>query len=355
MITAEPSIKKNFGADIFRAAFPDSWYPVMRSNELKRGALAAVSIAGADRLVFRTKAGQVHVMDRHCAHMGASLAQGKVVGNCVECPFHRWRYDGSGSCVEIPYIEKSRIPRGAKVTSYPVQERFGTIYAFSKETASFELAPMPEYDDPEFTLDRSEIPIPIHQVAFMENAADYMHISQLHGARPERFVVDITEPEPRQIEYDFAMENMKYYDRIPLGNARVLSRFVSPNTNYGSLSHKGRVVARWVLSTLPIDANRTMVFADWLFRRLPLALKPLAPAFTKLAGAVFDYAVKTDIRYSWQDMRPDQRRVWVGEDRYIQKYHQFYRSFLQTTESSKTAEPLVQRVENAETTNLVST
>jgi cholesterol 7-dehydrogenase len=40
--------------------------------------------------------------------MGANLAVGgRVVGDCLECPFHGWQFRGSdGQCTKIPYSEK---------------------------------------------------------------------------------------------------------------------------------------------------------------------------------------------------------------------------------------------------------
>jgi cholesterol 7-dehydrogenase len=39
--------------------------------------------------------------------MGANLGVGGMVkGNCIECPFHAWRFSGeTGECVDIPYSE----------------------------------------------------------------------------------------------------------------------------------------------------------------------------------------------------------------------------------------------------------
>lgn len=58
--------------------------------------------------MFRGEDGIAHVMDAYCPHLGANLAVGgRVVGNCLECPFHGWQFRGDdGKCVKIPYAEK---------------------------------------------------------------------------------------------------------------------------------------------------------------------------------------------------------------------------------------------------------
>ena len=45
------------------------------------------------------------MVETYCPHLGADLsAGGKVVGDCIECPFHGWKFDGkSGQLVDIPY------------------------------------------------------------------------------------------------------------------------------------------------------------------------------------------------------------------------------------------------------------
>ncbi len=58
--------------------------------------------------MFRDEEGKSHVVDAYCPHLGANLAVGgKVVGNCIECPFHAWRFRGEdGKCVHIPAADK---------------------------------------------------------------------------------------------------------------------------------------------------------------------------------------------------------------------------------------------------------
>ena len=66
-------------------------------------------------VVFRGEDGKVAVTDAYCPHLGANLGRGgKVVGNCIECPFHGWQFrSDNGKCVKIPYNEK--VPEVAKL------------------------------------------------------------------------------------------------------------------------------------------------------------------------------------------------------------------------------------------------
>ena len=106
--------------------------------ELGPGEVRNKHYFGRDLVVFRSESGVPHVLEAYCAHMGAHLGvgsgapssrepgPGRVFRDCIECPFHGWRYDGTGRCVEIPYSE-GRIPENARVRAFPTTEMNGLI------------------------------------------------------------------------------------------------------------------------------------------------------------------------------------------------------------------------------------
>lgn len=59
---------------------------------LKVGKAATFDVEGVKVALFRSARGYVAVRDR-CPHMGASLSEGRLTGNAVECAWHRWRFD----------------------------------------------------------------------------------------------------------------------------------------------------------------------------------------------------------------------------------------------------------------------
>lgn len=78
-------------------AFPNAWFRILFSNELKRNEVKYVSCLGQDFAVFRKSDGKVTVLDAYCPHLGANLAAGsKVVNDCLECPFHGWQFNSDG-------------------------------------------------------------------------------------------------------------------------------------------------------------------------------------------------------------------------------------------------------------------
>ena len=87
--------------------YPRGWFVVAFSEDIAVGETRSLSYFGEKLVAFRGEDGTVRVLDAYCAHMGADLAAGgKVIGNTIECPFHAWRYAGTGECVAIPYAKK---------------------------------------------------------------------------------------------------------------------------------------------------------------------------------------------------------------------------------------------------------
>jgi phenylpropionate dioxygenase-like ring-hydroxylating dioxygenase large terminal subunit len=181
----------------FSLPIPNGWFGVAQSDELGPGEVRNVHYFGRDLVVFRTEAGVPHVLEAYCAHMGAHLGVGpgapssrepgpaRVAGECIECPFHGWRYDGSGKCVEIPY-SPGRIPERARVRGFPATETGGLIFAWHhllEQPPAWELPDVPEFSDPDWVgpvyTDRY-IDTSLQDIT--ENDQDTVHFLYVHGA-----------------------------------------------------------------------------------------------------------------------------------------------------------------------------
>lgn len=110
--------------------YPNGWFHLCFSKDVARGTVKYVQQLGEHFAVFRGDSGQVHVLDAYCPHMGANLAiGGRVQGDCLDCPFHGWQFDGvDGKCVNIPYAKK--VPEFAKTRSWACLERNREIYVW---------------------------------------------------------------------------------------------------------------------------------------------------------------------------------------------------------------------------------
>lgn len=202
-----------YDPETLRKAYRHNWFVVARSQDIIDKPRPA-RLLDQDLVVFRGADGQAHVLDRRCIHRGGDLAGGKVVEGAVQCPYHGWRFDGSGTCSHIPSLPISgRIPPKAAVTCYPVQEKFGHVWTCLGDPV-FSLPDPPEIAD--LTLEwRTAVPIPA-QCGFMaatENFRDMAHFPFVHEASMGE--VDPVIPD-LQVERDGREVRASYhYPKVP--------------------------------------------------------------------------------------------------------------------------------------------
>jgi nitrite reductase/ring-hydroxylating ferredoxin subunit len=164
--------------------FPKGWFCVGEQADLAPGELRKLHYFGQDLILWRGEAGDIHVMDAYCPHLGAHLGfGGQVVGDSVRCPFHHWRFDGGGQCVEIPYAK--RVPPRAEVRSWPVSLVNGLIFAWYDPDGGepfFEIPEVPEFGDAAWTEPVARTwQVKSHPQEMAENTVDAVHFHYVHG------------------------------------------------------------------------------------------------------------------------------------------------------------------------------
>ncbi len=123
----------------------DLWYFAMAGRQLKAGKTVAKTLAGEPFLIGRDADGKVFALRDLCPHRAMPLSFGKFDGREVECCYHGWRFDTTGTCTAIPALSKestldcTRI----KVRHYPCREHQGVIWLFLGEDRD-DLPPVPE-------------------------------------------------------------------------------------------------------------------------------------------------------------------------------------------------------------------
>ena len=122
---------------------PDYWYPLTRSNALKKGKALGVSFAGEPIVLVRTESGSVFALEDRCAHRQVPLHAGVIRGEHLQCCYHCWTYDKTGRCINVPYLDKGQsLPNG--VRSYPCREAYGFIFVFPGDASKANTTPFPE-------------------------------------------------------------------------------------------------------------------------------------------------------------------------------------------------------------------
>lgn len=107
------------------------WYFAMHGSFLKKGKLVAKEILG-ERIVFgRDEQNQPFALKDNCPHRGVPLSQGWYDGKTLQCCYHGWKFDHTGTCTEIPALaDKQFDVNKIKVFRYPCREISGTVWIY---------------------------------------------------------------------------------------------------------------------------------------------------------------------------------------------------------------------------------
>lgn len=163
--------------------YPNGWFQVGYSDELKPAEVVPLKYFGQDLVMFRGEDGAVAVLDAHCPHLGAHLGHGgRVCGGAVECPFHAWKFDTDGKCVEIPYAKK--IPAKSTVRKWHVTELNTAIWVWYHAEGidpPWQLEPIPETDHEDWAyFRRGRWQIKSRNQEMAENSVDAAHFRYVH-------------------------------------------------------------------------------------------------------------------------------------------------------------------------------
>jgi 3-phenylpropionate/trans-cinnamate dioxygenase ferredoxin component len=99
-----------------------------RVEELPLGRPTRLDVGGEPVMLVRVGEA-VYACGAVCSHKGGPLAEGKLSGARVACPWHGWMYDvRTGECV-FP-------GRGARVPTYPTRVDAGEVWIEMRAGAS---------------------------------------------------------------------------------------------------------------------------------------------------------------------------------------------------------------------------
>jgi nitrite reductase/ring-hydroxylating ferredoxin subunit/uncharacterized membrane protein len=91
--------------NVFEAAGPDEFVPVLGEGELAQDELRRVEVEGVGVLLSRSSAGEVCAIAATCNHFSGPLEAGEREGDTVVCPFHNSRFDlCSGEVINGPAV-----------------------------------------------------------------------------------------------------------------------------------------------------------------------------------------------------------------------------------------------------------
>jgi phenylpropionate dioxygenase-like ring-hydroxylating dioxygenase large terminal subunit len=176
------------------SGYPKGWFVVCFSADLPAGGVRPLHYFGRHMVAFRGDDGAARVIDAHCPHLGAHLGYGgKVVGGCVQCPFHAWEFDGSGQCTRVPYATK--IPPRAQVGAWTTRELNGVVlvhHDIAGGAPDFEIPAIPEHGSSDWLPWSTGIyHIKTHPREIVDNLADRAHFPEVHRTEIDDFSFEV--------------------------------------------------------------------------------------------------------------------------------------------------------------------
>nr|BAG84256.2 putative oxygenase [Streptomyces griseoviridis] len=164
---------------------PNQWYAILLSGDVKKNKPHKTRRMGENLVVWRDIEGKVVCQQARCPHKGANLADGRVMGNSVECPYHGFRFDPSGQCVAVPCLgTEARIPPSMRVKSYPVREHLGLIWMWwGEDREVLPDLPIPQEvaeKEKEGTYATMRWTRPVHYTRYIESTLEFYHITFVH-------------------------------------------------------------------------------------------------------------------------------------------------------------------------------
>jgi phthalate 4,5-dioxygenase len=166
------------------ALFRCYWTPVLLASELPENDCPPVRVKVlSERLVaFRDSRGRYGLIDEFCPHRGASLWFGRNEECGLRCPYHGWKFDVTGQCVEVPSEPaESGFAKRIKLKSYPLVERGGVLWAYLGPAERQPVLPEWEFalvpDAQRFVSKRIQ---ECNWLQAMEGGIDSSHVSFLH-------------------------------------------------------------------------------------------------------------------------------------------------------------------------------
>ena len=166
--------------DLFRCF----WHPALLAEELPEPDCPPVRVQLlSERLIaFRDTEGRLGLIDEFCAHRCVSLWFGRNEESGLRCPYHGWKYDVFGNCVDVPSEANPEFRRQIRLKSYPMVEKGGVLWAYMG--APEQKPPLPEHEFCAVRPERRFVSKRLQECNWlqaMEGGIDSSHVSFLHS------------------------------------------------------------------------------------------------------------------------------------------------------------------------------
>jgi phthalate 4,5-dioxygenase oxygenase subunit len=216
--------------DLFRRY----WVPALLDWEIAERDCppVRVQLMGEKLVAFRDSDGRIGVISEFCAHRGVSLWFGRNEECGLRCPYHGWKFDVTGQCVDLP--SEPDMAARIKLKSYPTIEKGGVIWVYMGPP---DLKPaLPELEWTRVAPERRFVSKRVQESNYLqaiEGGIDSSHVSFLHsgelntdplfkGSKANQYNLDDRMPVFEVVDFDGGLligarrkaDHGKYYWRI---------------------------------------------------------------------------------------------------------------------------------------------
>lgn len=276
---------------------PNQWYAILPSKLIKENRTIAVKRLNLDLVLFRDTKGQIGCVADQCTHRGAALSEGKLVGDCIQCPFHGLEFDKTGKCTFIPANGKASTDDISRynVRHYPVKESNGIVYIWfgDVEKAADKLPFF--YDDVDDSYSYSEIEDHwnSHYSRCIENQLDVVHVPFVHYntiGRGNKTLINGPKVEFENGIIRTSANNEVDHGQKPKPPAECIIKetnlnFMFPNIWMNHISPKVKVIIYFA----PVDDENTILYIRFYCKIAKLkAINSLIAFFGKYANRVVE-------------------------------------------------------------------
>lgn len=129
-----------------------SWFLAAASAEVpaSQGRPLGRTILGRSVVLFRDAQGRVAALEDRCPHRNVALSLGTLREGLIECPYHGWRFDGSGACQHAPCAGPSEALPKRCAPSYRVAEQEGSVWLSFDANPLTAVPTWPHHGDPAY-------------------------------------------------------------------------------------------------------------------------------------------------------------------------------------------------------------
>jgi 5,5'-dehydrodivanillate O-demethylase len=158
------------------------WIPFVAAGDMDDRWTKRVRLLGEDLVLFKDRTGKFGLIGEQCPHRRASMAYGIPTEDGIRCPYHGWKFDGTGACLEQPNEpEGSTFKEKVSLAGYPVQELGGMLWTYMGPAPAPLIQPLDGYVEPGTIRMVGSCVIPCNWLQIMENSMDPVHTEWLHG------------------------------------------------------------------------------------------------------------------------------------------------------------------------------